>query len=173
MADTKGATQSRGARTVAQVEAGTTRTTFRVVTPSGAFVDFPATPLFPAGSEVKLGADEGEVQFVDVTHKDHAGRAEKLLDPKGDGSASRFHPKVLFVSPVAKKYGGVAACPGPETGKECPTKAIVRKWTSDMHQSERCSGCTGKAKKAKAKKGGKNGVPGAIAATPAETPKAE
>lgn len=175
----KGAGVKGSGAAVASVEAGTTRATFRVVAANGSFRDFEATPLFRAGGEIRLGTEEGVITFADVNHKDQAGRRDKLLNPKDLDVAglakepSRLHPAILFFSDSAQKYGGVVACPGPAVGTACPTGAYSRKWTSDMHQSERCHGCGTKAKRAKAKRsGGKGGVPGALVAEPApvETP---
>lgn len=161
--DRKGSGAKGAATGVAQVEAGTTQGTFRVVTPSGAFREFPPSGLFKAGGELQLGAEEGEVTFVDVAHKDQTERRMKLEDPKGDGSVSRFHQGVLFFSPVSKKYGGICAC------SDCGVP--VRKWTSDMHQSERCAGCGVKAKRksAKSKRAAKpSSVAGALPVTAPE-----
>lgn len=148
-------------------DGGTTQpvaTTFKVVSADGSFREFTETPLFKAGVDVVLDC-EGVVTFVDVNDKKQAARKEKLIDPKGDGSRSRCHPSVLFYSDNEKKYGGIVAC------LDCSKP--VRKWTSDMHQSERCDPCGVRAKRAhaKAKRSAKSSesVPGAMPSMPAPT----
>jgi hypothetical protein len=141
--DSKGAQVDGDTGTVPVVTAGTTQKTFRVVALDGTSRDFPASDLFKAGTEVKLGDEEGVVIFVDVNDKKQVERKLKLADPKGDGSASRCHPSVLFFSETAKKYGGLVAC------LDCSMP--VRKWTSDMHQSGRCLLCGIRAHRAHAK----------------------
>jgi hypothetical protein len=129
--------------------------------PVAARLTFPA--LGGAGPQAIDLTAEGPISFVDLKDKRQAERAQKIAETR-EKNPKLHIADAAFYSEGAKKYGLLMRCVGVKGEGDCPTQAIVRKWTSDAHQSHRCDGCSAKAKRAKAKgkRGGKGGVPGAL-----------
>lgn len=86
---------------------------------------------------------EGTVEVVDLTSKKQKDRKLKMEETLDKGIP--VHPTFCAFSGEAKKYFFLLEC----VGKDCD--AVVRKYTSDVHQSHYCDKCSRGAKKAKAK----------------------
>lgn len=137
---------------------------------SEAKLEFPA--LAGKGpQEIDLRA-EGPIVFVDLTVKDQAERAEKLKETR-EKNPTLSIANAVFYSETHKKYAAILRCVGVGGKNTCPTNAVVRKWTSDLHQSHRCDACGVKAKrmKSKGKRSAKgSAVPGALPVQVTPTP---